>query len=270
LVAAGETAGLLDASLKRLAEYLEKSEKLRRKVKSALACPATILFVAVAVAVALLVCVIPLFEGLFSGLGGELPALPRQVVTMSRILVENAQEAGLCLLVLAAALARFVKTGIGRRLLDAAGLKLPVLGDLWRKAAAARFSRTLATLLQAGVPIIAGLDIAAGAAGNKVVEEAVIESRTAIAEGRSLTDPFLESGVFPGLVTSMIAIGEEAGALDSMLMTAADFYDDEVDAAVDSVNALIEPLLIVFLVATIGALVLAIYLPIFTMAKAVG
>jgi type IV pilus assembly protein PilC len=270
LVAAGEAAGLLEASLKRLAEYLEKSEKLRRKVKSALACPAAILFVALAVAAALLVFVIPVFEGLFSGLGGELPALTRAVVTMSRLLVENVLWAGLGLLVLAAALARSVKTGFGRRLMDAAGLKLPVFGDLWRKAAAARFSRTLATLLQAGVPIMDSLDIAAGAVGNEVIEEAVIESRAAMAEGRSLTDPFLESGVFPGLLTSMIAIGEEAGALDSMLMTAADFYDDEVDAAVDAVTAWLEPPLIVFLGVIIGALVIAIYLPLFTMAKAVG
>jgi type IV pilus assembly protein PilC len=270
LAASGEAAGLPDASLKRLAEYLEKSEKLRRKVKSALACPAAILFVALAVAFALLVFVIPVFEGFFSGLGGELPALTRGVVTLSRVLVENALWVGLCLLVLASALARCVKTGIGRKLTDAAGLKLPVFGDLWRKVAAARFSRTLATMLQAGVPIIDSLDIAAGAVGNEIIEAAVIEARAAMAEGRSLADPFLEAGVFPGLLTSMIAIGEEAGVLDSMLMTAADFYDDEVDAAVDAMTALIEPLLIVLLGVIIGALVIAIYLPIFTMAQAAG
>jgi type IV pilus assembly protein PilC len=263
-VAAGEAAGILGAVLKRLADYLEKTESLKRKVKSALAGPAAIIFVAAAVAVALLVFVVPVFKGIFSGLGGQLPALTRAVVTVSDLLAENASEAGLGLLVLAAALARFVRTGLGRALAEAAGLKLPVFGGLWRKAAAARFSRALATMLQSGVPILAGLDLAASAAGSQAVKEAIIESRAAVAEGRSLADPFWEAGVFPGLATAMIAAGEEAGALDSMLMKAADFYDDEVDAALDAAAGVIEPLLILFLGLAIGLMVMAVYLPLFT------
>jgi len=270
LVAAGESAGILDAILKRLADYIEKAEKLKRKVKSAMAYPAVVLFVAVAVVIVLLVFVIPVFEEVFAGLGSELPALTQMVVKMSNILVENALWVVASAVVLGVALSKFVKTSFGRRMVDSLGLRLPVFGDLLRKVAVAKFSRTLATMLQAGVPIIASLDIVASTAGNKVIEEAIIESRIAIAEGRSLTDPFLESGVFPGMVTSMIAVGEEAGALDSMLVKVADFYDDEVDAAVDAVTALIEPMLIVFLGVTVGTLVIAMYLPIFSMGEAVG
>jgi type IV pilus assembly protein PilC len=189
---------------------------------------------------------------------------------MSNILVGNALWVGISTVIFVMAMAKFVKTEIGRRVVDTVGLKLPVFGDLLRKVAVAKFSRTLATMLQAGVPIIASLDIVASTAGTKVIEEAIIESRMAIAEGRALTDPLLESGVFPGMVTSMIAVGEEAGALDSMLVKVADFYDDEVDAAVDAVTSLIEPMLIVFLGVTVGTLVIAMYLPIFTMGEAVG
>ena len=270
LVAAGEAAGILDTILKRLAEYIEKAERLKRKVKSAMAYPAVVLFVAVAVVIVLLVFVIPVFEEVFAGLGSELPGLTKMVVKASNILVENALVVCGVAVVFIVILSKFVKTEIGRRVLDVVGLKLPVFGDLLRKVAVAKFSRTLSTMLQAGVPIIASLDIVASTAGNKVIEEAIIESRVAIAEGRSLTDPLLESGVFPGMVTSMIAVGEEAGALDSMLVKVADFYDDEVDAAVDAVTSLIEPMLIVFLGVTVGTLVIAMYLPIFTMGEAVG
>ena len=269
LVAAGEAAGLLDSILKRLAEYIEKTEKLKRKVKSAMVYPAVVLCVAVIVVVVLLVFVIPVFEEVFSGLGSELPGLTTAVVGASNLLAENFLWVVLCLAALAMALAKFVKTAVGRRAVDTLGLKLPVFGDLLRKIAVAKFSRTLATMLQAGVPIIASLDIVASTAGNKVIEEAIIDSRVAIAEGRSLTDPLLESGIFPAMVTSMIAVGEEAGALDSMLVKVADFYDDEVDSALDAVTSLIEPMLIVFLGVTVGTLVIAMYLPIFTMGEAV-
>jgi len=270
LVAAGEAAGILDIILKRLAEYIEKSEKLKRKVKAALIYPAVVLFVALAVVAVLLVFVIPIFEDVFSGLGSELPALTQAVINISNLLVENALWVALCLVVLVVGLAKFVKTEFGRKTVDSLGLKLPVFGDLLRKVAVAKFSRTLSTMLQSGVPIIASLDIVAGTAGNKVIEEAIIESRLAIAEGRPLTDPFLESGVFPPMVTSMIAVGEEAGALDSMLTKVADFYDDEVDSAVDAVTSLIEPMLIIFLGVTVGTLVIAMYLPIFSMGEAMG
>ena len=270
LVAAGEAAGILDSILKRLSEYIEKAEKLKRKVKSALAYPTVVLMVAVAVIVLLLVAVIPVFEEVFSGLGSALPPLTQFVVDLSNILVNNYIWVVSLLVVLVVGLKKFVKTEFGQRAVDTLGLKVPVFGDLMRKVAVAKFARTLSTMLQAGVPIIASLDIVASTAGNKVIEEAIIESRMAIAEGRALTDPLLESGVFPGMVTSMIAVGEEAGALDSMLVKVADFYDDEVDAAVDAVTSLIEPLLIVFLGVTVGTVVIAMYMPIFGMGEAVN
>ncbi|GHV56611.1 type II secretion system protein F [Deltaproteobacteria bacterium] len=270
LVAAGEAAGILDTILKRLAEHIEKAEKLKRKVKSAMAYPVVVLLVAVAVVTVLLVFVIPVFVDVFAGLGSALPPLTQAVVNLSNLLVENFLAVGGVLIVLFFSFKKFVKTELGQMTVDSLGLKVPVFGDLMRKVAVAKFSRTLSTMLQAGVPIIASLDIVASTSGNKVIEEAIIESRMAIAEGRSLTDPLLESGVFPGMVTSMIAVGEEAGALDSMLVKVADFYDDEVDAAVDAVTSLIEPMLIVFLGITVGTIVIAMYLPIFTMGEAVG
>lgn len=269
LVAAGEAAGILDSILKRLAEYIEAAEKLKRKVKSAMTYPAVVLLVAVAVIIVLLVFVIPVFTEVFAGLGSELPPLTRYVVFASDLLVDNALY---CIIALAAFIYGFIKlskTEKGRGFIDAVSLKLPVFGDLTRKVAVAKFSRTLATMLQAGVPIMSSLDIVASTAGNKVVEAAIIESRMAIAEGRPLTDPLLESGVFPPMVTQMIAIGEEAGALDAMLLKVADFYDDEVNAAVDAMTALIEPMLIVFLGVTVGTVVIAMYMPIFTMGEAV-
>ncbi|MDL2226878.1 type II secretion system F family protein [Deltaproteobacteria bacterium OttesenSCG-928-M10] len=270
LVAAGEAAGILDSILKRLAEYMEKAERLKRKVKSAMAYPAVVLFVALTVVIVLLVFVIPVFKEVFEGMGSSLPTLTQYTVDASELLVNNFVVVGIVTLILGVIGFKFSKTQIGTRLIDTLMLKLPVFGDLTRKSAVAKFSRTLATMLQAGVPIITSLDIVASTAGNKIIEEAIIESRVAIAEGRSLTDPFLESGVFPAMVTQMIAVGEEAGALDAMLLKVADFYDEEVDAAVDAVTALIEPMLIVFLGVTVGTLVIAMYMPIFTMGQNVS
>jgi type IV pilus assembly protein PilC len=270
LVAAGEAAGILDSILKRLAEYIEAAEKLKRKVKSAMAYPAVVLFVALAVIIVLLVFVIPVFEEVFSGFGSELPTLTQYVVKASNLLVENAVMVVIGVVIAIFIFVKLGKTDKGRTLIDTVGLKTPVFGDLLRKVAVAKFSRTLATMLQAGVPIISSLDIVASTAGNKVVEQAIIESRIAISEGRSLSDPLLESGVFPPMVTQMIAVGEEAGALDTMLIKVADFYDDEVNAAVDTMTSLIEPLLIVFLGVTVGTVVIAMYLPIFSMGEAVS
>jgi len=269
LIAAGEAAGILDSILKRLAEYIEKAEKLKRKVKGAMAYPAVVMLVAITVIIVLLVFVIPVFVEVFAGMGAELPGLTQMVVNASNILVNNFVAVAIVTVVGGFGLSKFVKTSTGRRMADSLALKLPALGDLLRKVAVAKFSRTLATMLQAGVPIIASLDIVASTAGNKIVEEAIIESRMAIAEGRSLTDPLLESGVFPSMVTQMISVGEEAGALDAMLLKVADFYDDEVDAAVDTMTSLIEPMLIVFLGVTVGTVVIAMYMPIFSMGEAV-
>ena len=270
LIAAGEAAGILDSILKRLAEYIEKAEKLKRKVKSAMAYPAVVMLVAIGVLVILLVFVIPVFKDVFAGFGADLPKLTQIVVDMSEIVRENFVVVLIGIIVLIVVIVKGSKTEGGRRLLDGLLIKMPAMGDLVKKVAVAKFSRTLATMLQAGVPIISSLDIVASTAGNKIVEDAIIESRIAITEGRSLTDPLLESGVFPPMVTQMISVGEEAGALDAMLLKVADFYDDEVDAAVDTMTSLIEPMLIVFLGVTVGTIVIAMYMPIFGMGDAIN
>ncbi|MDR2459977.1 MAG: type II secretion system F family protein [Deltaproteobacteria bacterium] len=265
LVAAGETAGILDTILKRLAEYIEKAEKLKRKVKSALAYPVIVIFVGVIVMVVILIFVIPTFEEMFAGMGRELPALTQLVIDFSNVFTSRWYIIVPGIILFVVAIKKFLGTQLGRYLFDLYSLKMPVFGDLMRKVAVSKFSRTLATMLQAGVPIITSLEIVAGTAGNKVVEEALIDSRAAIAEGRPLVDPLLESQVFPNMVTSMIAVGEEAGALDAMLLKIADFFDDEVDSAVETVMTMIEPLMIVFLGGTVGTLIIAMYLPIFSM-----
>ncbi|MGL4209180.1 MAG: type II secretion system F family protein [Candidatus Adiutrix sp.] len=265
LVAAGESAGILDSILKRLAEYIEKSERLKRKVKGALAYPVIVMFVAVVVVSVLLVWVIPVFADVFAGMGRELPGLTQSVIDLSNLIIDKIVYIIGSTVAFIFTFFKLIKTPKGKRMFDDIMLKLPLFGDLLRKMGVAKFSRTLATMLQAGVPIIGSLDIVASTAGNKILEEAIIESRMAIAEGRSLTDPFLESGVFPTMVTQMIAVGEESGALDVMLLKVADFYDEEVDAAVETITTMIEPMLMVFLGGTIGVLVIAMYLPIFQM-----
>jgi type IV pilus assembly protein PilC len=270
LVAAGETAGILDTILKRLAEHIEKSEKLKRKVKGALAYPLIVMGVGVIVMLVIMIFVIPTFQEMFASFGKDLPGLTQLVIDISNVIIH--QWYILLPLVIAAFIGtrKFFKTELGTLLFDTYALKLPIFGDLLRKVAVSKFTRTLATMLQAGVPIITSLDIVAGTAGNKVVEEALIDSRSAIAEGRPLVDPLIESAVFPNMVTSMIAVGEEAGALDVMLLKIADFFDEEVDAAVETVMTMIEPLMIVFLGGTVGTLIIAMYLPIFGMGAAVN
>jgi type IV pilus assembly protein PilC len=270
LVAAGETAGILDTILKRLAEYIEKAEKLKRKVKSALAYPLIVMGVGVVVMLVIMIFVIPTFQEMFSSFGKELPKLTQLVIDASDILINQWYIILPAIIGIFIATKKFFATELGKYLFDTYALKIPVFGDLLRKVAVSKFTRTLATMLQAGVPIITSLDIVAGTAGNKVVEEALIESRSAIAEGRPLVDPLIESAVFPNMVTSMIAVGEEAGALDIMLIKIADFFDDEVDVAVETVMTMIEPLMIVFLGGTVGTLIIAMYLPIFGMGAAVG
>jgi type IV pilus assembly protein PilC len=270
LVAAGETAGILDAILKRLSEYIEKAEKLKRKVKSALAYPLIVLGVGVVVMLVIMIFVIPTFEEMFSSFGKELPWLTQKVIDASNLIMNRWYILLPLIIGIAIALKKFFKTEVGEVIFDTYTLKMPVFGDLIRKVAVSKFTRTLATMLQAGVPIITSLDIVAGTAGNKVVEEALLDSRAAIAEGRPLVDPLLESAIFPNMVTSMIAVGEEAGALDIMLLKIADFFDEEVDAAVETVMTMIEPMMIVFLGGTVGTLIIAMYLPIFGMGAAVG
>lgn len=270
LVAAGESAGILDNILKRLSEYIEKAERLKRKVKGALTYPAAILFVAVAVVVVIMVFVIPVFVEIFSGSGKELPKLTQLVVMFSNALRHNAIVIIAITIAAIFALVKLLKTPAGAYAFDSLLLKTPKVNDLVIKIGVSKFTRTLSTMIQAGVPIITSLDIVARTAGNKIIEESLVDARMAISEGRPLTDPLMEAAVFPGMVTQMIAVGEESGALDIMLTKIADFYDEEVDAAIEVVTTLIEPALIVFLGITVGTIVIAMYMPIFEFGQTAG
>ena len=269
LVAAGELGGVLDIVLQRLAAYIEKNEKLKRKVKGALVYPTTILVIAVVVVLVMLVFVIPVFQDMFSSLGGQLPALTQGVVDLSAFLRRN------CLFLIGAAVAvgfvlsRVKATDKGGYFFDKLFLKLPIFGLLLRKVAVARFSRTLGTMISSGVPILDGLDIVARTSGNRIVEEAIMITKMSISEGKTIAEPLSKSGVFPSMVCQMVAVGESTGALDSMLIKIADFYDEEVDAAVDALTSLIEPMMMIFLGGTVGTMLAAMYLPIFKMAGAI-
>lgn len=270
MVEAGEAGGMLDTILNRLAVYIEKAMTLRRKVKGALIYPSTIVVVAIAVVVFLLIFVIPVFAGFFEGAGVELPLPTRIVMTLSR-LVQTYILACLGLLIAGIIGIRFAyRTEKGRRAIDALFLWIPVFGTLFRKVAVARFTRTLGTLIASGVPILDGLDITAKTAGNKVVEEAIMKTRSSITEGKTIADPLKASGVFPPMVVQMISVGEQSGSLDSMLEKIADFYDAEVDQAVANLTALIEPILMVFLGVVVGGMIVAMYLPIFKLVTVIG
>lgn len=269
LVAAGEAGGILDIILQRLAAYIEKAEKLKSKVKSALMYPIIVVIVAVGVIVVIMVFVIPVFQTMFDSFGKSLPMLTQVVVELSKFTKGNIIYIAIAFGVFFYAFKRFINTKRGRIVFDRVSLMMPVVGPLIRKVAVAKFSRTLSTMMSSGVPILASLDIVARTAGNKIIEEAINDVRGAIAEGRAIADPLMESGVFPTMVVQMISVGEEAGALDTMLEKIADFYDEEVDVAVDALTSMIEPLLMVFLGGAIGTLVIAMYLPIFAMAAAV-
>jgi type IV pilus assembly protein PilC len=263
LVEVGETGGILDTVFQRLAAYIEKAAALKRKVKSAMIYPSSIIGVACLVVIFMLTFVIPTFTKMFKDLRAEMP-LPTQVVVWlsefvrSYILLMIAGAIG-CVFALRA----YYRTERGRSTIDALLLKFPVIGTLIRKVAVARFTRTLGTLVSSGVPILEGLRITARTAGNRVVEKAVMQCRAAVTEGKTLAEPLKASGVFPPMVIQMISVGEQTGALDAMLSKIADFYDDEVDTAVGALMALLEPVMIVVLGVIIGGLVVAMYLPIF-------
>jgi type IV pilus assembly protein PilC len=268
LVAAGEVGGILDTILSRLATYLEKADALKRKVKGAMVYPITVLVVAIGVLVLLLVKVIPVFEQMFSDFGGTLPGPTQTVVNLSHFMQTYIMH---FLIVTTAVLIGFFQA---RRRVpkfryqsDAVFLKLPVFGSLLKKVAVARFSRTLGTMISSGVPILDALDICAKTAGNKVIEAALQKTRSAISEGRTIAEPLEASGVFPGMVVQMIGVGEQTGAMDAMLAKIADFYDDEVDTAVEALTSLLEPLMMVFLGGSIGGILIAMYLPIFKLAE---
>ncbi|OGC41939.1 pilus assembly protein PilC [candidate division WOR-3 bacterium RBG_13_43_14] len=266
MVESGETGGALDVILMRLATYLEKSAALARKIRGAMIYPAIISTVAVGAIAIMLLFVIPIFAQMFKGVGAELPAMTKLVMAMSDILKIWAVPLVIIVIAGYTAITRWHKTESGARALDPIILKAPVFGDLIKKQSIARFSRTLSTLLSSGVPIIDALEITARSAGNWVVEDAILKARTSIKGGENIADPLSKSPVFPPMVTQMIAIGEASGGLDDMLAKVADFYDDEVDQAVENLTAALEPVIMVFLGGIVGFLVISMYLPIFQLA----
>ena len=270
LVAAGEVGGILDTILQRLAAYIEKNQKLKAQIKGALTYPAVVVAIAVIVIAVIMIFVIPVFQDMFSSFGKALPAPTQLVVNMSDFTKSNIHWIILAIIILAFAFRRYRATPSGRRRVDSAMLRMPIIGELIRKVAVARFTRTLGTMVKSGVPILDALEITARTAGNVIVEEVVMDARSSIAEGQTIAEPLSESIIFPGMVTQMISVGESTGALDAMLEKIADFYDDEVDATVAAMTSMLEPLLMLFLGGSIGGLVIAMYLPIFQMAAAMG
>jgi type IV pilus assembly protein PilC len=270
MVAAGEAGGILDVILKRLSGYMEKAASLKRKVKGAMVYPAITVTVAVVVVAIILVFVIPVFQQMFADFGGELPAPTQMVIGLSNFVKDKILWIIIGSILFAVAFRQYYKTSKGQLTVDALMLKLPVFGMLLRKVAVAKFTRTMGTMLGSGVAILDALDIVAKTSGNKIVENAIYSVRSGIAEGRTMADPLAASGVFPAMVCQMIAVGESTGALDAMLEKIADFYDEEVDQAVENLTAMIEPMMIVFLGVVVGGLIVAMYLPIFKMAGAVG
>jgi type IV pilus assembly protein PilC len=270
LCAAGEVGGILDNILNRLAQYREKAEKLKRKVKSALTYPSVVLVVAVGVVALLLLKVTPVFAKMFGDFGSALPSgKPPTGEDMSEWLQAYIFHLiGSIVAVLAAAV-WFYRHPKGRRICDKMFLKLPIVGPVIRKVAVARFTRTLGTMISSGVPILDALDVTAKTAGNRTVEDAIFYVRTKISEGKNIAGPLLETKVFPSMVVQMIGVGEATGAMDTMLNKIADFYDDEVDTAVAGLTAMIEPVMMVFLGGIVGGFLIAMYLPIFSLAGAI-
>ncbi|HBO83661.1 MAG: pilus assembly protein PilC [Deltaproteobacteria bacterium GWC2_42_11] len=269
LVAAGEVGGILDTILGRLASFMEKSEKIKGKVKGAMTYPAIVMVIAGIVVTVILIYVVPVFTSMFTGFGAQLPVPTQMVVNLSEALKKYwymfiAGVAGII-----AIYKQIRKNPKGKYITDKIFLKLPLFGPLIRKTAVARFTRTLGTMVSSGVPILEALEIVAKTAGNKVIEEAVMKTRTALSQGKTLAEPLAETKVFPSMVVQMISVGEAAGALDTMLNKIADFYEEEVDTAVEALMSAMEPMLMAFLGVVIGGLVVAMYLPIFKMGEAI-
>lgn len=269
MVAAGEAGGILDTILLRLATFLEKNDALVRKIKGAMVYPAVIFSVAGAAIVILLIFVIPTFQVMFDSAGVPLPLPTRLVINMSVFLQAYWWALGAGVIGAVFGIRYAYTTGPGRLFIDKLMLSLPILGDLQRKAAVARFTRTLGTLVSSGVSILEGLEITAKTAGNRVIHDAVMGSRASIAGGETISGPLKESGVFPPMVVQMINVGEQTGGLDEMLSKIADFYDEEVDAAVETLLSAMEPIMIVVLGVVVGGMIVAMYLPIFDMINAV-
>ena len=269
MVAAGEAGGILDVILMRLAVFLEKNDALARKIKGAMVYPCVMLIVVILCTTILLWKVVPVFAGMFTGAGLSLPLPTRVVLALSNFLQHYMWLVVLSMVAVVVGIRQYYKTNGGRLQLDTLMLKLPVMGNLLRKSAVSRFTRTLGTLVSSGVSILEGLQITARTAGNRVVHDAVMKSRASIAGGATISEPLKESGVFPPMVVQMINVGEQTGGLDEMLSKIADFYDDEVDAAVSALTSILEPIMIVVMGVVIGGIVVAMYLPMFDMINAV-
>ena len=270
MVEAGEAGGILDDILQRLATFIEKAEALKRKIQGAMVYPAVVMTVAVLATAFMLIFIIPTFARMFTTFGGELP-LPTKIVMGLSSFLRGFWWAILGFIVASAfGIQRYYQTEAGRMRIDRLMLRVPVLGDVIRKGAVARFTRTLGTLISSGVPILTGLEITARTAGNRVIQEAIMAARASIREGETISAPLRQSNVFPPMVVQMISVGEETGALDDMLTRIADFYDSEVDTAVDALTSLIEPVMIVFMGTVVGGMVIAMYLPMFKLINVVA
>jgi type IV pilus assembly protein PilC len=265
MIAAGEAGGILDTILKRLATYIEKNVKLKSQVKGAMVYPVAVLSIAALVIFVILWKVIPTFQSMFEGLGADLPLPTRVVITLSKWTVRGAPFLAIAIVAFVFLFRRYYATYNGRRVVDRAILGAPILGDVMRKIAVARFCRTLSTLISSGVPILDGLEITARTSGNAVIEDAIMAVRKAVEGGLTVAQPLKESGAFPPMVVQMIGVGEQTGALDAMLSKIADFYEEEVDQAVANLLTLMEPVMILFLGVTVGGIVISMYLPLFSL-----
>ena len=270
LVAAGESGGILDIILSRLSSYMEKAMKLKSKVKGAMTYPISVLVISIGVVSVLLLKVIPVFKSMFEGMGGTLPGPTQFLVDASQFAQNYFMYMGAAIVAFIFAIKRVNRTEKGRVFFDSMILKSPVFGPLLKKVAVAKFTRTMSTMMSSGVPILEGLGIVSKTAGNVIIEAALVKVRQSISEGKTIAEPLAETNIFPSMVVQMIAVGEATGALDAMLSKIADFYDDEVDTAVEAMTALLEPFMMVFLGGVVGGMIIAMYLPIFQMASAAG
>jgi len=270
MVGAGEAGGILDVILQRLSGYIEKSVKLAGKVKGAMTYPVTVIIIAITVVAIIMVKVIPVFSQMYEGLGSSLPFPTLVCIGISNALIHYFIWILLALAVVVIGVKQYYKSNAGRLAIDTMLLKIPIIGELLRKVAVARFCRTLGTLTSSGVPILEGMDITARTAGNRVVQNAIMKSRDAVEQGRNIAGPLAETKVFPPMVIQMVGVGEATGALDAMLAKVADFYEDEVDNAVAAMTSMMEPLIIAILGGVIGFIVIAMYMPIFNLANVMG
>lgn len=270
MVKAGESSGMLDDILDRLSEYLEKTSALQKKLSSALVYPAIVSGMAVIITLVLLLKVIPIFKNIFEGFGAKLPAPTQFLISVSEALQKRFPVIIIAAIFIGIAVARYIKTDKGRLQFDSLLLKLPVFGILFKKVAVSKFTRTLSTLIKSGVPILAALEIVGKTSGNTVIEKAIDSVRTNVREGEGVADPLAKTKIFPPMVTRMVSVGEQTGELEKMLTKIADFYDEQVDAAVGALTSMIEPLIIAFLGIVIGSIVICMFLPIFKITSVVG